>query len=226
MKKTKTSWYLAVVIALIAFTVVSFVIPFPKNGVFWVSYLFALLALGLTAALMPRVMAGDTRSKFYGFPIARVLVIYLAVQLGLSLVFMLLATICPVWIPVVIYVLLLCGAALGFLGTETVREEILQQDQVLKGKTTVMREFQSRIGSLTGRCANVETEAAVAHLGEALRFSDPVSSPGLAEIEGNLSAQLDLVVQAVVEGDSNAADLCRMAENILAERNRLCKLGK
>ena len=64
-------------------------------------------------------------------------------------------------------------------------------------------------------------------LAESFRFSDPVSSDALIDIEANLSALVDELQSAVLEKDTEAAKtLCAKVEATLADRNRLCKLNK
>ena len=65
--------------------------------------------------------------------------------------------------------------------------------------------------------------AAVCALGTGL---DTVSRR-LEEIERELGLSLEELQKAVVDGDADGAMmLCTQIENTLAERNRLCKLGK
>ena len=62
---------------------------------------------------------------------------------------------------------------------------------------------------------------------ENVRYSDPVSSEALAEIERDLSAAVDDLQAAIVDGDSGAiSQLARKADTLLSERNRVCKLNK
>ena len=54
-----------------------------------------------------------------------------------------------------------------------------------------------------------------------------MSSPALEEIESELSDLLEQIQTAIqAQADSQIPSLCQRAEQLLAERNRLCKLGK
>ena len=96
MSKNKLRFTVALAAVLIAFSVIAFVVPFVKNGCFWLSYIFAVLAIAVQFYAMPKAMSGEARSKFYGFPILRISFAYLVIQLLLSFVFMALAK----WVPV------------------------------------------------------------------------------------------------------------------------------
>ena len=56
-------------IALVCFNVIAFVLPVPKNGTFWVSYVFGMLAILLQLAVIKVAFKGteSIKSRFYGF---------------------------------------------------------------------------------------------------------------------------------------------------------------
>ena len=227
MNKNKTRFYIVLAAVLVAFCVIALAAPFVKNAAFWLSLAFAVLAIALQLYAMPKAMAGDAKSKFYGFPILRVSFIYLAAQVVLSLVFMALAKWVPVWIPVVLYVVLLCAALVGFIATDSVRDEVTQQDVQIKKQVSVMRALQSKANAMAAQCESEATKKAVSAFAEELRFSDPVSSEAIADAETELSACIDNLQQAIVDGnEADILTMCRKASAALAERNRLCKLNK
>lgn len=227
MSKNKLRFTVALAAVLAAFSVIAFVVPFVKNGCFWLSYIFAVLAIAVQFYAMPKAMGGEARSKFYGFPILRVSFAYLVIQVLLSFVFMALAKWVPVWIPVVLYVLLLCAALIGFVAADSVREEVERQDVLIKKQVSTMRMLQSRLSTLAAQCDSEAAAAAVSRLAEELRFSDPVSCEALIDAESELSACIDTLQQAVVDGsEEDILTLCRRTSAALAERNRLCKLNK
>ena len=73
----------------------------------------------------------------------------------------------------------------------------------------------------------IDDGSALKKLAEELRYSDPVSSAALTEIERDLSAAVEELQAAVIDADTSAVKhLCRKASALLAERSRLCKLNK
>ena len=90
-----------------------------------------------------------------------------------------------------------------------------------------MRMLQSRLSTLAAQCDSEAAATAVSRLAEELRFSDPVSCEALFDAESELSACIDTLQQAVVDGsEEDILTLCRRTSAALAERNRLCKLNK
>lgn len=216
-------------VLLILYILIAFLIPFAKTAVFWVSFLFTLIAFGVTAAsfYIAFIKNPDAKSKFYGFPIAKIGAVYGLAQLVLGLVFMALGKWAPVWLAVLVYALLLGASVIGLISAEAVAEQIHIQDTKLKKNVTLMRSLQSTLNQMAAQCDNPDAASAVKKFAEELRYSDPVSSDALADIEGDLSAAVDELQAAVVDADSaSVKQLCRKASGILAERNRLCKLNK
>lgn len=228
MKKDTLRAVAALAIALVVYLLIALLPPFMKNGTYWVSFVFSLVSFGVAGAALwfAFLRKGDARSRFYGFPIAKLAVLYFAVQLSLGLVMMLLAPWAPLWLAAILQVVLLAAALLGLIGAESVVEEIAVQDKKLKANVTVMRTLQAKVNTLCVQCPEPVAKQ-VRALAEELRYSDPVSSESLACIERDLMAAVDQLQAAVVDGDITAAEeLCRQTTALLAERDRLCKLNK
>ena len=229
MRKNLVRTYGVLAILLVVFTIVVFAVPFVKNAVFWVSYLFVLSAVGLQGYAIHTAFSGKepVASKLYGFPVARVGFVYLVVQIIASLIFMTLATAVVLWIPLVVSVAALGAAGMGLITTDAMRDEIIRQDTVLKKDVSAMRAMQSKARMLIGQCEDASLAAELQKLSEAMQYSDPVSSEALREIEFELSQRLDELQKAVLEQEHDAASvLVKQTTDMLAERNNLCKLNK
>ena len=225
MKKDTIRGIAALGILLILYILIVFLIPFVKTTVFWVSFVFTLIAFGVVAVSLyiAFVKNPDAKSKLYGFPIAKIGVIYGAAQLLVGLLFMALGKWAPVWLAVLVYAIALGAAVIGLISADAVREEIQRQDNKLKKDVSFMRNLQSKVNQMATQCAAPELR----QFAEDIRYSDPVSSDALTDIEQELAAAVEELQAAVVDGDSESvAQLCRKASATLAERNRLCKLNK
>lgn len=225
MKKDTLRAMVVAVIALAIYHLIAFLIPFAKTTTFWISYGFTLAAFVVVAASIYNafVKHPDAKSRFYGFPVAKIGVIYGLLQLIAGLVVMALGCLIPWWVAVLVYAIGFGAAVIGLISVEAVVEEIHTQDKVLKKDTSVMRGLQSKVNQL----AAASEEPALKRLAEDIRYSDPVSNSALEETERDLTAVVDELQAAIVDGDSEATrQLCRKASAILAERNRICKLNK
>ena len=229
MKKNTARGLIVLALLLCVFSVVTFIVPFAKTATFWLAYGFGVFALlfQLYIFRIADAAGGDAKSRFYGFPIARVGVIYLTVQLIISFIEMALAKLLPAWVPLIVNLILLVAAVIGCITVETMRDEIVRQDNVLKGKVSTMRELQSLSSSLVGQCSDENLKPILKKLADEFRYSDPVSSEKTQELEEDMKSQLGDIQQALIEGDTDGVrKLCAKLTGSLTERNRICSVSK
>ena len=225
MKKDTIRWIIGLGVLLVLYILVAFLIPFVHTATFWVSFVFTLIAFGVVAAsfYIAFIKNPDAKSRFYGFPIAKIGAIYGLVQLIAGVIFMALAAWVPAWVAVLVYAIALGVAVIGLISVEAVVSEIHIQDEKLRKDVSLMRSLQSKVNQMAAQ----SEDAAIKSLAEEFRYSDPVSSEAIGDAEADLSAAVDELQSAYVDGDSDAvAKLCRKVSALLAERNRLCKLNK
>lgn len=225
MNKNAIRGMIGMAVLLVLYFLAAFLIPFVHAAVFWMSFVFTLIAFGVAAFSLYTafLQKPDARSRFYGFPIAKIGVIYGGAQLVLGLLLMALGKWVPVWVAVLLYAVLLGAAVIGLVSADAVVEEIHVQDKKLKKNVAFMRALQSQVNQMASQCSLPEMK----QFSEDVRYSDPVSSDALADIERDLSAAVEDLQSAIVDGDNGAAlQLVKKADNLLKERNRLCKLNK
>ena len=141
--------------------------------------------------------------------------------------FMALSEYVPIWLSVLAYAIALGAAVLGLVATDTVRDHIQNQDVKLNNSISTIRAAQAKVNQMVAQCSNTDSASIIRAFAEELKYSDPVSSLALVEIEADLCAIIDELQQAIVEGDNTSINqLCRKATAILSERNRICKLKK
>lgn len=232
MKLTKNEIRFLIMIGLFlaVFNVIVFVVPFVKNGVFWIAYSFGMVAILVQIIVMKLAFDGteSVRSKFYGFPIARIGVIYLIAQVLLSIGAMALGTFIPPWIPAVLFIVILAAAAAGLVSADAIRDEIEKQDEKLVKNVSMMRDLQSKMNVLISQSdVSGELKSELDKLADNIKYSDPVSSSATQQIENELNFNIEKLQKAIVDGDNTSAlTICKKTSGILTERNRLCKLNK
>lgn len=229
MKKDTLRLLIVGAAALIAYNFAVFMIPCYKTATFWISWVFTLLSFavsgyGIYSGLIKKP---DAKSRFYGFPIARIGVIYLVIQIAAGGVCMAIGHIVPWWLATVAFTIGLAWTLIGVVAAEAVVDQIHYQDNNIKQSVALMRGLQSKVSPMASQCEDAEASQAIRALADELRYSDPVSSEAIADAEAELSAAIDALQAAVVEGNPEQIKLaCRQASAQLAERNRLCKLNK
>lgn len=231
MKRSAIRWWVILGVILVVYNVVVFVVPFPKTAVFFLSWAFTLIAIAVQTYVVHTAFGKgpEVKSKFYGFPIFKIGVLYLGIQLVLGLVFMGLEQVVSVrtWIPLVLYIVLLGVFAIGLIAVDATRDEVERQDTKLKKDVSHMRTLQSQAARILAQAQAGPVQKAAEQFAEELRFSDPVSSESLREIELDLSVCTEKIQKAIIEKDNeHTIDLLEHARALLAERNQLCKLRK
>jgi len=227
--KNKGMFFASVFIILAVFNVVVFVIPFNKGGGFWTGYGFSMLAILLTAAVGFYAFDRETlKSKFYGIPLMSVVWRYLIIQLIIGLVEMVLD-----FIPILFQyglaanTILLGACLLGLFTVEAAKDEIERIDEKVKEKVFYIKSLQVDVEGLVGRVSEDSLKKTLKDLAEAIRYSDPMSSPQLAAVENKIETRAVVLSEAVdnADGDSVKA-LCNELQQLFAERNRKCKILK
>ena len=225
MKKDTIRGIVALAVVLVLYILIAFLIPFVHTAAFWVSFAFTLIAFAVVSVsiYIAFIKKPDAKSRFYGFPIARIGVIYGAVQLVASLAAMALSRWIPWWIATVVYAIAFGVAVIGLVAAEVVVEEIQTQDVKLKKDVSLMRTLQSQVSQMaTGSESN-----ALRALAEEFRYSDPVSSENTEAAEAALEIAVRDLRTAYIDGnEEEVAKHCRNVSALLADRNRLCKLNK
>ena len=228
MTKNTSRGIITLVIFLAVFSAIAFVIPFPKNTVFWIAYLCGVFAI-LFQLYIFRTSFGkaDARSRFYGFPIARLGICYLVIQLIVSIAEIALSRFVPAWAAVVINVLILAAALIGCITTETMRDEIATQDTKLRKSVSNMRELQSLTSSLPDQTDDAELKKALQKVADEFRYSDPMTSDKTSMLEEDMKSRIRDLQQALADGDAEGTrTLCSKLLDCLRERNRICSISK
>jgi hypothetical protein len=230
MNKNKIRVITVLAVIFAVFNLLVFVIPFPRNGVFWVTYAFTILPIlaQVVTVVLAFGKATTWRSMFLGFPIFKIGYTYLEVQALLCAV--LLGVSCYVafspWIAVVPCVLVLAAAIISVVVTDAGRDVIEDMEAKHRTKTVFISELRAGIDSLLPRVTDAALNARLSKLAEEARFSDPMSSEALASIETEIGAKFADIKTAVCAGNFGIADAIDELSRLLAERNRKCKTAK
>ena len=153
MSKSNKAVAVLVVIAVM-FSVVAFAVPFPKNASFWIAYVAEIIAIALQVPIFKVAFGGadDLKSKFLGFPIARVGYTYLIIQTILSVMFFSMGWIpVPAWITAVVCVLVLGIMLVCSITADIARQTVQSIEQTTKADTNLMVSLRTRSSQLVNR---------------------------------------------------------------------------
>ena len=229
MSKNGKRGYAVLAILLVVFSVISFAVPFTKNEVFFMAYIFGVIAIAFQIYVFHiSFQHGEgAKSKFYGIPIVNIGWYYLSVQLILSALEMGIAYFLPTWIAIVVNIVPISLALIGCIAAEVMRDEIERQDVQLKKDVSNMRVLQSMSASFVGMCSDEERKKQLQNLADEFKYSDPVSSEDTKELESELQQMMKELQTTIIDDDMVTVNvLCLKILAGLNERNRICKLGK
>lgn len=214
-------------IYLIAFVI----IPFPKNAASWITFVFTLVSFVLSLGVTLYVFGKDDEmtSKFYGFPIFKIAYVYPLVQFAVSVIICLVAAFVavPYWIALILSLVILGASAIGVIATDNARDIVEQIEAESERVTKATKMFNLNIASVLDLCTEPSVKIELEKLAESFRFSDPVSSEATEEIENTIMEKLENLKISISSSDSdeNIAKITEL-KNLLAERNRICKMNK
>ena len=215
MKKDSVKGYALIGIIFILITVVSLAIPTSKSAAFWIAYIFTVVALAAQIVLWKRTFGHkELKSKFLGFPIVHIGIVYLVVQIVVLFIFVF-AEKLPAWSA------LAAIAAIFMISADVGRTEIERVEQKVQGKVFYIKNLQVDIEILASAEKDTKTKEQLEQLAEKVRFSDPMSNEKLAVLEDKIS----LAVENLKSSD-NKMKIIEELNLLLDERNRKCKILK
>lgn len=222
MKKNSTKGYLILGILFALVSVIAFVLPTEKTATFWLAYAFTVVAFAAQVGIWKIALGKEEtlKSKFLGFPVVHIGVVYLIVQIVAFAAFLFVPT-APAWIVVIACVLIAGISAICMIAADTGRSEIERVEAKVQEKVFYIKSLQADVRLLVNQESDPDTKAALEQLAEKIRFSDPMSHEQLADLEMQIAAKVsDLKVA------TNKAEIIPEILALLEDRNIKCKFLK
>ena len=219
-------------IVLLIYNVLFWVIPFKHDSIFIGAYVLGTVAILAQVAVLFLANSGATslKKKVYAFPIIRMGIIYLVVQLIISVAFAITTTFVegiPTWIIYVISAVILGIFTIFTLLTDTARDEIVKIEDEEERNTVQVKTFRINIDRILRRANDAELLKKLNKLSDIARYSDPVSSEELVEIEEEITEKITEIEYALrINNIESAKFLTEQAINLFEDRNDMCKTYK
>lgn len=190
MKKNSSKGYLILGILFILVSVIAFAVPAAKTAAFWISYGFAVIAFAAQLIIWKAALgrSESLKSKFLGFPVVHIGIVYLIVQVIALAVFLFIPTL-PIWSAVVGCAVVAGVSAVCMITSDVGRSEIERVSAKVKEKTFYIKQLQADVELLAGAETDTATRLALAQLAEKIRYSDPMSNEQIADIENRIAAK-------------------------------------
>ena len=222
MKKNSSKGYLILGILFVLVSVIAFAVPSAKNTVFWISYAFTLIAFAAQIAIWKAGPGGaePLKSKFLGFPIVHIGIVYLVVQVIAFAVFLFIPTL-PIWSAVIACAVIAGVSAVCMIASDVGRSEIERVSEKVQEKTFYIKQLQTDVEVLIGDETDTATKSALTQLAEKIRYSDPMSNEQLVNLEEQITVKI-----AELKSSTDKAKVINELNSLLDERNRKNKILK
>lgn len=215
MKKDSVKGYALIGIIFILVTVVSLAIPTSKSAAFWIAYIFTVVALAAQIVLWKRTFGHkELKSKFLGFPIVHIGIVYLVVQIAVLFVFVF-AEELPTWSALVTCTVIAAIAAIFMISADVGRTEIERVEQKVQGKVFYIKNLQVDIEILASAEKDTKTKEQLEQLAKKIRFSDSMSNEQLAPLEERIA----IAVESLKSSDDKL-EIINQLNKLIDERNK------
>lgn len=222
MKKNSTKGYVILVILFALVSIIAFVVPTAKTATFWIAYVFTAPAFVAQIVIWKTALGKEEtlKSKFLGFPVVHIGIVYAIIQTVAFAVFLFVPSL-PVWSAVVVCSVITGVSVECMISVDAGRNEIERVEAKVQKKVFYIRELQADIELLADNESDAAVKTALSQLAERIRYSDPMSSEQLADLENKISSK-------VVELKATASKMEIITElnSLLDERNKKCKILK
>ena len=222
MKKNSTKGYVILGILFALVSIIAFAVPTVKTATFWIAYVFTVAAFVAQIGIWKTALCKEEtlKSKFLGFPVVHIGIVYAILQVTAFAAFMFGPTL-PVWSATVVCSVIAGVSAVCMISADTGRNEIERVEAKVQKKVFYIRELQADIELLADNESDAVVKTVLTQLAEKIRFSDPMSNEQLADLENKISTKV-----AELKTTSNKLEIITELNSLLDERNKKCKILK
>ena len=222
MKKNSTKGYVILGILFALVSIIAFAVPTTKTATFWIAYVFTATAFAAQIIIWKTALgkAETLKSKFLGFPVVHIGIVYAIVQTVAFAVFLFVPTL-PTWSAIVVCSIIAGVSAVFMISADAGCNEIERVEAKVQKKVFYIWELQADIELLADNESDAAVKTALTQLAEKIRFSDPMSTEQLADLENKIS-----IKAAELKIATSKLEIITELNSLLDERNKKSKILK
>lgn len=221
MKKNSTKGYVILGILFTLVSIIAFAVPTLKTATFWIAYVFTAAAFAAQIIIWRTALGKEAlKSKFLGFPVVHIGIVYAIIQTVAFAVFLFAPTL-PVWSAIVVCSIIAGVSAVCMISTDAGLNEIERVEAEVQEKVFFIRELQADIELIATTETDADTKAELTRLAEKISFSYPMSNEQLMDLENKISTKVLKLKTA-----TNKVEIITELTLLLDERNKKCKILK
>lgn len=229
MKKARNTFVIIWAICFALYNVIVFVAPNDNYGTegFWVGY--ALITVALVGNLICSFIALNSKTNaklFTNIPFATASVVEIIVSAVAGAVLMTVRGI-ETWAAIIAATIILAISVIISLIVKTTGDTVGDIDDKIKKQTSFIKGITLDAEMLMTSAGNDEIKAEIKKVYEAFRFSDPMSSDELNDVEDRIQNQFNLLQEVVIaEKTDRVSQISKDLLSLIDYRNKKCKISK
>lgn len=229
MKKARNNYLIIWAICLALFNVIVFVVPNENREAdnFWIGY--ALITASLVGNLACSYITLNSKSDakaFYNIPLITISVVGIVVSSIAGAIFMAVPDI-ETWVGVIVSFIILAIVAIASLTAKSTADIVGDIDDKIKTQTSFIKGITLDAEMLMSSATTPEIKAEIKKVYEAFRFSDPMSSDALSDVEGRIQNQFNLLQEVTITDDfDRVSSVSKDLLSLIDYRNKKCKISK
>lgn len=229
MKRARNTFLIIWAICFALYNVIVFVVPNENYGTesFWIGYALITVALVGNLACSFIALNSKTNAKlFNNIPLITTSIVETVVSSIAGAIFIAVPGI-KSWAVVVVSAIILAISAIVSVIAKSTADTVSDIDDKIKSKTSFIKGITLDAELLMSSAANDEIKAEIKKVYEAFRFSDPMSSDALNDVEDRIQNQFNLLQEVVItENTEKVSQVSKDLLNLIDYRNKKCKISK
>lgn len=229
MKKARNTFLAIWAICFALYNIIVFVVPNENYGTegFWIGY--ALITIALLGNLVCSYIALYSKSNakvLYNIPFVTASIVEIVVAAITGTIFMTVTGI-EVWVAVIVAAVIVAISAIVSLVAKSAADTVGDIDDKIKKQTSFIKGITLDAEMLMKSATIPEIKDEVKKVYEAFRFSDPMSSDALNDIEDRIQNQFNLLQEVVItENTERVSHASKDLLSLIDYRNKKCKISK
>lgn len=194
---------------------------------FWIGYAFITIVFFCHLICSVLFFKEENKDKiFMNISIFRLAYIALIASIIASLISMCIPFI-PYWIGIVVDVLIIGYYAIAITKVTLAIEVVENTKQDIIQKTSFIKMLCVEADTLKSKAKTDEARIITNKVYDAIRYSDPISSSFLDEINSQIQDEFELFANAIYDGDDElASSIGEEIINLIESRNKTCRTIK
>jgi hypothetical protein len=229
MKKARNTFLIIWAICFALYNVIVFVVPNENYGTegFWLGY--ALITVALLGNLVSSYIALNSKTNaklFNNIPLITTSIVETVVSSIAGAIFIAVPGI-KSWAIVVVSAIILAVSAIASVIAKSTADAVGDIDDKIKKQTSFIKSITLDAEMLMASATTPEIKAEIKKVYEAFRFSDPMSSDVLNDVEDRIQNQFNLLSEVVIrEDEAKVSQIAKDLLSLIDYRNKKCKISK